>query len=247
MLLGILRRHDRLVPHLIHDIGHIKGIVLRQPGVQRHDLLHICLCTGRLHRCEGFVSLGPDLFSVELNTVHIPVQEIHDHTSQVIIRIVPVSHIFHRNSRQSQHLSERTQSVLAIIIKHQIERALHAEDIRIRLPLLLILIKHSQDFLDLLFCQRDGLSVRIEDFHVFKLFLDHSDLRVCLIDLFQLFLTQLHLIDIDLRGFDVSRIDCKRCESVLDIDHYTFCWILFRIFCWILFRIFRWILFKIFR
>ena len=229
VLLRIFRRHDRLVAHLVHDIGHIKRVVLRQPGVQRHDLLNVRLRSGVIYCLQRFISLCTDHFSVVLNAELIPVQEVHDHTGQVVIGIISASYILNGNACQSKHLAEYAQTVFSVVIELKIERTLYAEHVGIVLPLLLVLTVHTQNCLDLLLRQRNGFSVRVEDLDVLQFFLDRGDLRITLVNRIQFLFRQLHLVDVDLRRLDFGRIDRESGKAVVDRDRCVLC--LFRRLC----------------
>ena len=219
VLLRLFRRHNRLVAHLVHDIRHIKRVILRQPGVQHHNLLNVRLCSRVFYRLQSFISLCADRLSVVLNAELITVQEVHDHTGQVVIRIISASYIVNGNPCQSKHLAEYTKTIFSVVIELEIERALYAKHASIVLPLLLVLTVHSQNRLNLLISQCNRFSIRIKNLDVLQFFFDRSDLRITFVNRIQFLFGQLHLIDVDLRRLDFGCINSKGRKTVLNCKH----------------------------
>src|SRR5699024_1869220 len=123
----------------------------------------------------------------------ITVQEVHDHTGQVVIRIISTSYIVNGNACQSKHLAEYTKTIFSVVIELEIERALYAKHVSIVLPLLLVVTVHSQNRLNLLISQCNRFSIRIKNLDVLQFFFDRSDLRITLVNRIQFLFGQLHL------------------------------------------------------
>ena len=219
ILLRLWCSHDRLIAHLVHDIRHIKRVILRQPGVQHQNLLNVRLCSGVFYRLQSFISLCADCIPIVFNSKLISVQEVHDHTGQVVIGIISTSYIVNRNTCQSKHLAKYSQTVFPIVIKLEIERTLYAKYVGIILPLLLVLSIHTQNCLDLLFCQCNRFSIGVKDLDILQFFFDRSDLRITLVNRIQFLFSQLHLVDIDLRRLDFGCINSKGRKTVLNCEY----------------------------
>ena len=166
MLNRSLRNHKGVFRvHLVHDVGHIEGIVLGQPGVELQQLLRFGLRAGCFDSRHCLLGFRDNIFAIIFNAQTVAILEVHDHAGQVVIAVAAVTHVFQRHIGKDQHLAQNAEAVLTVVVAVQVERQLQAENVLVRFPEFQIFLEHIQNGVDLILGQRlfflGGAVVRI--------------------------------------------------------------------------------------
>ena len=185
MLLRILSDHGLLAFCLIgvHDVRHIEGGVLSQPGVDNQVLLNIGLSAGVLNQVSNLITGSLDSIAIESDTQSVAVHEVLDHAGQIIIGHVAGADNVHGNAGQNQHFTQDTQAISAIVVVGQEEGGLNTQDVSIGFPVVQVLLVHIQHILDLLLGQRHGIALCVQNSHVLQLFGDGDNGGIGFVDL----------------------------------------------------------------
>ena len=168
----------------VHDIGHIEHDVLSQPVVDNHVLLSVGLCTGGLDQSQDFVTSVSDDVAVESNTQSVSVQEVLDHTGDLVIGDITGTNVLQGNVGQNQHFAQDTQLVSGIIVLQE-EGGLCAQQVSVSCPVAQVLLVQVQDGALLLFGQSNGLAFSIQDLDGVQFCFEGDDCGIILVDVSQ--------------------------------------------------------------
>ena len=168
----------------IHDVGHVKGVVVSQPVIDDQQLLSLGNSAGRFDQSQNFVTGSLDGSAVVSDTQLVAVVEVQDHTGQIVHGHVTGADSINRNTGQRQHLTQDAQAVFALVVVIQEEGNLQTQSVCVCCPLVQVLLIQAQNRLDLLLGQRNSLlrSV-VPDLDCLQLGFKGNDCRVFVVDL----------------------------------------------------------------
>ena len=160
----------------IHDIRHIKGVVLCQPGIQNQQLLNLRLGAGILYRLQRFLLAIQNGFAIVFRAQAIGVGKGLDHHDQFHIAILAVSDLLHSVACQDQHLAQNAQAIFpSIFVIFQEERRLDTVNIAVIGKNIQILLIVCQNGLNLARCQGDRFTIRIQNRDALQFIGDRDD------------------------------------------------------------------------
>ena len=111
----------------IHDISHIKCIMMCKPVIQYKKLLSICFSFWIFNSLQCIFSCLDDFFIVILYAFFITILKCENRSSQIIIADRSISDIIYRLSGKCQHFPENSQFIIFAVIKVQEEWCLYSK------------------------------------------------------------------------------------------------------------------------